>query len=50
MQEGDEEERKRILDKAERGCIVTLTTDNLFAMAQYNETLLEWAVRIRNKY
>ena len=39
--EGDEEERNRIIERAKRGDTVRLTLDNLFAMAQYDVSLLE---------
>ena len=45
--EGDEVEVKRIVEAARRGGGVILTLDNLLAMAQYDEALLEWAMRIR---
>ena len=49
VQEGDKEEEDRIVKIAERGGVVTLTLDNLLAMAEYNKDLLEWAMRIRNR-
>ena len=45
--EGDEEERKRIIEAAKRGGKVALTLDNLLAMAQYDESLMEWVMRIK---
>ena len=45
--EGYEEEIKRIIDRAKKGGTATLSLDNLLAMAQYDETLLEWAMEIR---
>lgn len=45
--EGDEEEKKRILDKARGGDVVTLTLSNLLAMAQYDESLLEWVMFVK---
>ena len=47
VQEGDEEEIKRIIDRAKKGGTATLSLDNLLAMAQYDESLLEWAMRIK---
>ena len=46
--EGDEEEKERIQDRAKRGGIVMLTLDNLLATAQYDESLLEWVIRVRS--
>ena len=45
--EGDEEERNKIIEKAKRGDTVRLTLDNLLAMAQYDPSLLEWAMRVK---
>ena len=45
--EGDEEEKRRIISKAKSGGKVRLTLDNLLAMAQYDASLLEWAMRIK---
>ena len=47
--EGDEKERKRIIDKAKRSGKMKLTLDNLLAMAQYDEALLEWIMELRKK-
>lgn len=49
VKEGDKEEEKRIIDKAERGGKVALHLKNLLAMAQYDEELLEWAMLIKIK-
>ena len=45
--EGDQDEIKRIVDKAKRGGSVTLTLDNLLAKAQYDPSLLEWALSVK---
>ena len=47
--EGDEEGVKKLANKAKRGVVVTLTPDNLLAMAQYNKDLLEWAMRVKKR-
>ena len=47
--DGDKDEAEKIVETAERGGTVILSLDNLLAMAQYDETLLEWIMELRKK-
>ena len=47
--EGDEEEEDRIVKIAEKGGKTSLTIDNLITMAEYDESLLEWAMHVRRR-
>ncbi|AFA38874.1 PaRep2b protein [Pyrobaculum oguniense TE7] len=50
IREGDEEEKKnRIINRARRGSTVTPSFDNPLAMAQYDASLLGWAMEIRRR-
>lgn len=49
VREGDEEEKNRIIDRARGRGTVTPSFDNPLAMAQYDASLLEWAIEIRRR-